>query len=220
MTILTAMTKYLNVSRQLRTAVVLGLLCIAALSSCEKREIFHSIMPATVKLHSGDVVFRRGMSLTSHAVIAADAQGNYSHVGIVVDSAGKKMIVHAVPGEPDFDGDVDRVKMDVPEKFFSSEYASKGEVCRPTDETMAAKAAQTALRLYNKRVLFDDDFDDSDTTKMYCTELIVYAFKHAGTDISEGRRHKVDIPIIKADCILPSDIHSSPYLRTIIMFHK
>lgn len=177
-------------------------------------------MPASVKLHSGDVVFRRGMSLTSHAVIAADAQGNYSHVGIVVDSAGKKMIVHAVPGEPDFDGDVDRVKMDVPEKFFSSEYASKGEVCRPTDETMAAKAAQTALRLYNKRVLFDDDFDDSDTTKMYCTELIVYAFKHAGTDISEGRRHKVDIPIIKADCILPSDIHSSPYLRKIIMFHK
>ncbi len=177
-------------------------------------------MPATVKLHSGDVVFRRGMSLTSHAVLAADAQGNYSHVGIVVDSAGKKMIVHAVPGEPDFDGDVDRVKMDVPEKFFSSEYASKGEVCRPTDEAMAAKAAQTALRLYKKRVLFDDDFDDSDTTKMYCTELIVYAFKHAGTDISEGRRHKVDIPIIKADCILPSDIHSSPYLRTIIMFHK
>ena len=109
MTILTAMTKSLNVCRQLRTAVVLGLLCIAALSSCEKREIFHSIMPATVKLHSGDVVFRRGMSLTSHAVLAADAQGNYSHVGIVVDSAGKKMIVHAVPGEPDFDGDVDRV---------------------------------------------------------------------------------------------------------------
>ena len=144
MTILTAMTKYLNVSRQLRTAVVLGFLCIAVLSSCEKREIFHSIMPASVKLHSSDVVFRRGMSLTSHAVIAADAQGNYSHVGIVVDSAGKKMIVHAVPGEPDFDGDVDRVKMDVPEKFFSSEYASKGEVCRPTDETMAAKAAQTA----------------------------------------------------------------------------
>ena len=67
---------------------------------------------------------------------------------------------------------------------------------------------------------FDDDFDDSDTTKMYCTELIVYAFKQAGADISEGRRHKVDIPIIKADCILPSDIHSSPYLRTIIMFHK
>lgn len=202
--------------------IVLFLIVISAAASvsCARGKKFHSILPDTIKLRTGDVVFRRGDGMTSRVVLAADPQGNYSHVGIVVDSAGSPMIVHAVPGEPDFEGDVDRVKMDKPEIFFSTERASKGEVCRPADSTTAHKAAETALRLYYKNVLFDDAFDDNDTTKMYCTELIAYAFRLAGINLTEGRRHTVDLPIISTECILPSDIHSSKYLRTIIMFHK
>lgn len=55
-------------------------------------------MPDDCQLKTGDVVFRRGSGLTSHVVLAADVNGNYSHLGIVVDSAGIKMVVHAVPG--------------------------------------------------------------------------------------------------------------------------
>ena len=202
--------------------IVLFLIIITAAASvsCARGKIFHSILPDTIKLRTGDVVFRRGEGITSRVVLAADPQGNYSHIGIVVDSAGSPMIVHAVPGEADFEGDVDRVKMDKPEIFFSTDRASKGEVCRPADSTTARKAAETALRLYYKNVLFDDAFDDNDTTKMYCTELVAYAFRLAGINLTEGRRHTVDLPIISTECILPSDIHSSKYLRTIIMFHK
>jgi hypothetical protein len=192
----------------------------ATLAACHRTEKTHSILPDGCKLRAGDVVFRRGTGMTSRAVLTADVNGNYSHVGIVVDSAGQAMIVHAVPGEPDYAGDVDRVKMDTPSTFFSSAYASMGEICRPTNDTVAQGAARTALRLYRKGVLFDDEFNDKDTTKMYCTELIAYAFQHAGVDIVGKRRHKVDLAIIKAECILPSDIHASRHLRTIIMFHK
>ena len=124
------------------------------LVSCEERVGERSILPDDFTLRAGDVVFRRGEGITSRVVLATDANGNYSHVGIVVDSAGSKMIVHAVPGEPDFDGDADRVKMDTPGRFFSRKRATKGEVCRPRNDSIAQRAAEAALRVYRKGVLF------------------------------------------------------------------
>ncbi|MDD6517605.1 MAG: YiiX/YebB-like N1pC/P60 family cysteine hydrolase [Prevotella sp.] len=195
--------------------------CLAMiLVSCGEREEERSILPDDFALCAGDVVFRRGEGITSRAVLATDANGNYSHVGIVVDYAERRMIVHAVPGEPDFEGDVDRVKMDTPEKFFSYKNASKGEVCRLRDSSIAQRAANVALRIFRKGTPFDDKFDDKDTSKMYCTELVVYAYRHAGIDLTEGRRHEIDLPIIKTACIFPSDIYASRHLKSIIKFHQ
>lgn len=196
---------------------ILLLLCLM-LVGCASGD-FHSILPEGVQLKTGDVVFRRGGGLTSRAVLMADAKGEYSHIGIVVDSAGQKMIVHAVPGEPDFEGDEDRVKMDRPEHFFSTEFTIIGEICRPKDSLIAARAAEVAIRQYRKGVLFDHDYDDRDSTKMYCTELIAYAFRQAGHEIIGSERHHVNLPIVRADCIFPSDIHSSDFLESILMFH-
>lgn len=193
---------------------------VAFWGSCNNRKQACCILPKSFSLQTGDVVFRRGGGFTSQVVVTADPHGNYSHVGIVVDSAGHKMIVHAVPGEPDFNGDVDRVKMDKPERFFSSMYATTGEVCRPKDKVVAVKAADFAFEQYHKHVLFDHDYDDHDTTKMYCTELVVYAFQNAGHDIIGKDRHSVNTPFLKAQCIFPSDIYLSPFLNSVIKFHK
>ena len=188
-------------------------------SSCTIRQSnYKCIMPKGAELKAGDVVFRRGGGFTSQVVLAADRKGNYSHTGIVVEAEGKKMIVHAVPGEPEFEGDVDRVKIDTPERFFSSEYASIGEICRPSDSLAARVAAAEAYRICKKNVLFDHEYDDRDTTKMYCTELVVFAFKKAGVDLVGIERHTVRLPILKAECIFPSDIHESPYLETVLTF--
>ena len=190
------------------------------LAGCTSGEPFRSILPEDFELRTGDVVFRRGGGFTSKVVLAADVKGEYSHIGIVVDSAGTKMIVHAVPDEPDYEGDKDRVKMEAPEHFFSTEFTLIGEVCRPCDSVIARKAAEVAMRQYRKRVLFDHAYDDTDSTKMYCTELIAYAFRLAGRELITGERHTVDLPILKAKCIFPSDIHSSDFLESMIMFHK
>lgn len=192
---------------------------IIMLMGCvDKKTVYTCILPHNVQLHEGDVVFRRGGGVESHIVMATDRKGDYSHVGIVVDSAGFPMVVHAVPGEPDFKGDPDRVKMDMPDHFFSSEFTSIGEVCRVADTAVARRAAQAALAVYNRHTLFDHDYDDKDTTRMYCTELIVYAYNRAGLSLVSDERHEVRLPILSADCIFPSDIRNSKYLETIAFF--
>jgi Orthopoxvirus protein of unknown function (DUF830). len=77
-----------------------------------------AVLPADSLLREGDVVFRRGAGLISRAVLAADEDGQFSHIGIVVRNGNNWMVVHAVPGEPEFKGDSDRVKMEPIASFF------------------------------------------------------------------------------------------------------
>lgn len=172
------------------------------------------------ELRAGDIVLRCGSGLTSKAVQIADGGGCYSHVGIVVDSAGMKMIVHAVPDEHDDNEKEDKVKMDTPEVFFSSTKTSNGRILRYNDETKARKAAETALRIYYKGFLFDHNYDESDTTSMYCCELVEYAYKKAASmSITDNARHNVNLPAFTfKNVILPSDFISSRHLHTTAIF--
>lgn len=197
----------------------ISIIAILSLAACDnKADGYRCLLPTGTELKEGDVVYRRGGGLVSHVVVAADRGGNYSHIGIVVDSAGTKMIVHAVPGEPDFEGDEDRVKMDTPEHFFSSEYTSVGEICRAKDTTIAKKAARAAIETYKRHTLFDHEYDDNDTTKMYCTELVVSSYNKAGVKIVGEERHHVSIPFLETYCIFPSDVYKSNYFKSIIIF--
>lgn len=170
----------------------------------------YSIFPVSCDLQPGDVVFRRGGGLSSYAVLSADVGGHYSHVGIVVDSAGHSMIVHAVPYEREFEGDSDRVKMETPENFFHKTKASAGAVCRvKCDSASARKASEFAMNMYRQAVLFDHDYDDTDTTKMYCCELIKFAYAKVGVGLALGKRHEISLPALKTiRCVLPSDIYN------------
>ena len=190
-----------------------------ALWGCKESKEAYCIMPSNCELHTGDVVFRRGCGLTSQTVIKLDEKGQYSHVGIVVDSSGVKMIVHAVPDEPDFEGDIDRVKMDTPEQFFSSVYAQQGEVCRTSDSVAARQAADAAMEVYRRHTLFDHGYNDSDTTRMYCTELVVHAYHKAGVELVGTERQQVDLPFLKMECMFPSDILESDYLKSTYKFN-
>ncbi len=82
-------------------------------------------------LREGDLVFRRGTGLVSKVVIAADKGGSYSHIGIIVKEDSMWKVVHAVPGEPDYKGDPDRIKMEDLSQFFQKERAKAGVVVRP-----------------------------------------------------------------------------------------
>lgn len=193
-----------------------GLLCLTACSCSIGRK--GSILPADVSLKEGDVVFRRGGGFTSHAVLIADKGGAYSHVGIVVDSAGVLMVVHAVPGEPDYEGDEDRVKMEIPAGFFDKMRADKGAVYRPTDSIAARQAARQAMMTYRRRALFDHDYDDSDTTAMYCTELVVHAYSKSRSPLKGLDHHHLHLVGFEADCVLPSDVMHCENLKKITTF--
>ena len=202
---------------RLRTILLIFVLLPFCVACTGRRE--HSLL-SDVVLNAGDVVLRCGDGVTSRVVRFADGGGAYSHVGIVVDSAGGMMIVHAVPDEHDFQGDVDRVKMDSPDKFFSSVRTNNGCVLRAADSVVAAKAASAAYDIYRRGVLFDHGYDISDTTKMYCSELVEFVYRKAsGYSITEGRRHSVNLPAIEYDdLIFPSDFIESSKLRTVIVF--
>lgn len=200
-------------------ALVLVLACSMLACHQHQTDTEDSILPDTIVLKPGDVVFRRCVGLTSRIVAFQDTGGIFSHTGIVVDSAGVMMIVHAVPGEPDFQGDEDRVKMDAPAKFYAKGYALTASVCRPLDSIAGMRAAQKALEIYRRGTLFDNDYDETDTTRMYCTELIAYVYRQAGIELLDSQRHIVSLPLTQIRCIMPSQIYKSKQLKEIYLYN-
>ena len=198
--------------------LLLALVFVMAGCSQKMAEAEHSLLPDSCHLQTGDLVFRRGTGMTSHAVLMADHGGRFSHIGIVVDSAGIAMVVHAVPGEPDYEGDPDRVKMESASKFFSTFNASLGEVCRPTDSVASQIAANAAVEYYRRKVLFDHQYDNNDTTSLYCTELVMDCFRKAGIELTGPPSHTFSLLGMNCTCWLPSDIYHSSYLRPIYAF--
>lgn len=204
-----------------RAARCLCLACACALlfGSCGKATPGHgSILPDGFRLEEGDVVFRQGTGMAGRVVRMADGGSLYSHVGIVADSCGTKLVVHAVPGEPDFPGDADRVKADRPERFFSTLFAAKGAVARCPDKAVARQAARKAWEAYRRHTLFDHDYDDRDTVRMYCTELVNFAYTRAGCPLAGGKRRHVELPGLRCDCLFPSDLLQSARLRLLLSF--
>lgn len=170
-------------------------------------------------LRSGDIVFRQGAGLTSRIVQKADKNGVYSHVGIVVrDKYGDYMVVHAVPDEPDYKGDTDRVKLESVDDFFGNGKAICGAVMRvDVDSAKAARAATYALNIFQQNTLFDHQYDLSDTTQMYCTELVYFVYKKEGVTLADTEKTLV-IPIINKKCLLPGDLLEGNHLSILTQF--
>ena len=200
-----------------RLLVLILPLCMLACSDTDRMQS-GSILPDDVELKAGDVVFRRGSGFTSQAVLIAEKGGSYSHTGIVVDSAGVPMIVHAVPGEPEFEDDEDRVKMEHPQAFFHPMRAQQGAVYRHVDSIAARQAAVRALQIYQRHPLFDHDYDDTDTTKLYCTELVVHAYSQTMSPLKDVHHQHLHLVGFEADCILPSDVLGCKDLKQVTSF--
>lgn len=200
--------------------VLLGLALALLAGSCGHRQTAErSILPADVVLRPGDVVLRRGSGLTSRAVLAAEGGGQYSHVGIVADSCGTLVVVHAVPGETQREGEPECVKADRPAQFFSSVRASCGSVWRHPDAVKAQRAALQALNYHARRLLFDHDYDDLDTTRLYCSELVEHAYNAVGVTLVGSRRHNFALPAATyRHLILPSDFTKGHRLRHVRSF--
>ncbi|GAB6976854.1 YiiX/YebB-like N1pC/P60 family cysteine hydrolase [Prevotella falsenii] len=156
----------------------------------------------TMSLRNGDLIFREGRSVESTFITTLDSS-NYSHVGLLCKHDGAWKVVHAVPGESD--NNVDTVKIEPINAYLHPDRCAKAKVFRVSCEPyVAQKAVQYALKKVG--VPFDDDFNTADTTKFYCTELVWKAYFHAGIDISEGRKHNINVFSFHKPCLLPSDI--------------
>ena len=170
--------------------------------SCRQR-----IVPSSVSLSdsvawlSGDLIFRTGTSLESRLV--TEFGGNrLTHVEILVHSPGGRLVVHAATGEDE--GDTDSVKCEMVRSFAC------GDRCKSVHVACDTAVTQRAVRFALQQIVkpFDADFDITDTTKYYCTELVWQAYRHQHVDLSHGRRHHIQLLGLKKTCILPADLLS------------
>ncbi len=165
-------------------------------------------------LQEGDIVFRLGRGTSSRIVNLADKEKSYSHIGIVVQKDSEWCVIHAVPGEEMETGGLETVKCDPISLFFSSDRTVDGVVMRfDSIDKIAKPIVEKAREFYQRKILFDHQYSLSDSSKMYCTELVYRIFKNVGIDLSEERRHS--FPLINEKIIFPSDIFQNPLLREV-----
>jgi len=162
-----------------------------------------------IAFQEGDLLFRKGTGLRSRAVLHSDTGGIYSHTGIVVQKDSVFQVVHITPGEREDNEREDKIKIETISDFWKSNKASHGAVYRLKDNVWGGAAAQHALRLLQKGILFDHDYQLDDTTKMYCTELVWYVYAQAGKDISFEKRSVLNVPLYAGTYIFPSNIYSN-----------
>jgi hypothetical protein len=176
-------------------------------------------MPDTVRLQSGDLVFRTGISKESRAVTTVDRKSMYTHVGMVVWTDGGWRVLHAVPSERASKQEEDSVKFEPIGTFFRSDRAVKGGVYRsPVSPEDTLRLLNRALVTYARHPLFDNLFDAEDTTAFYCTELVYFLYQQVlQTDLSEGRRH--NLPLF-SNLIFCSDVFQNDSLEEVFVFER
>ena len=175
----------------IKNSVVIFIFAII-LSACSQKS---EKSVAHIAFEQGDLVFRKGTGVKSRAVFHADSSGVYSHVGIVVWKDSVFQVVHTTLGEREKGEEIDRIKIESISTFWRKDRAKYGAVYRLKNNGLGEKAAQEALRLLAEGVPFDHDYELEDSTKMYCTELVWYAYLQAGQDISFGKRSEMNVPL-------------------------
>uniref|UniRef100_UPI003FEF7241 YiiX/YebB-like N1pC/P60 family cysteine hydrolase n=1 Tax=Alloprevotella sp. TaxID=1872471 RepID=UPI003FEF7241 len=203
-------------SDMLKLGILVAGLCITLAACNTRNKLACNIHPTD--LREGDVIFRRGTSANSRMVTLL--QGFYSHVGIVADSSGKGdlRILHAVPDEPDFPGDHDRIKMDRLETYLSPKRAEAACLMRQNNAQAAHQAACHALLLWKKGIRFDAQYNEQDTTEMYCTEFVAYVYKQAGIDIAGNKRDTIQTPWFSAKCLMPYHLQQCKKLKRVLSY--
>jgi len=195
-------------------------LALTFASGCRRAgQAVEFVLPDTVQLQTGDIIFRLGESRESRAVTTFDKKGDYSHVGMVMNVKGRCMVLHAVPNERVSEQEKDSVKLEPVGVFFRSDRAVKGAVFRyPLSPEDTSLLLQKGLRIYGRHPLFDGQFDCEDTTDFYCSELVYYLYHDAlNIDLTEGKRHR--LPLFP-DLIFCSDIFQNAKLEEVFAFEK
>ncbi len=164
-------------------------------------------------LQEGDLIFRRGQGVTSRAVLIYDRGAGFSHVGMVVHVDDNPKIIHITPGESLGGNDV--VRRETLSEFLTVASPTAVTVRRASDNAIGREAARFATRYYEEAVPFDAGFSLSDSTRMYCTELVWRAYLAAGADLIDGHFNQVRFLHLQGKTILPSTLLQSKHLREV-----
>ena len=115
--------------------------------------------------------------------------------------------------------DAKKVILEPIDTFFLSTRAAHGAIMRLRDcsPTTTRQAATKAAEFAKRGTPFDFSYDWTNTSRLYCTELIWVAYNSAGVKILQSNNR------IKEDhstntIVFPSDIASNDSLRVVFSF--
>lgn len=198
-------------------AIIISILTMIQCSGPEQPKLSPKI--PIEKLQAGDIAFRRGESIASEVVLYNDIDGRYSHVGLVVETDSGLMVAHSVPGETSTQETIDVIQIEHINHFFEPKVSVRGEIMRMNlDSAQRHLLNILALKKVDDKVPFDHNYDLSDTTKLYCTELLQLLFKNIGIDLAQGRTTPINVPGLSNNYIMPSDIYNNNNLKTIFYY--
>jgi len=164
---------------------------------------------SSIVFQDGDLVFRRGRSVESFAIYLADRDHDFSHIGMVVMDHAKPFVIHAIPGEPG-----ERTSMVVNEpvqSFLNEKKASHWAVYRSRfPEKKAHLAASKAKDFYNRRLVFDDNYDLKTDSRLYCSELVLKAYQTIGLDLGHYPERELKFVMGSKKILFPSAFIQSP----------
>lgn len=198
-------------------AIIISILTMIQCSGPEQPKLSPKI--PIEKLQAGDIAFRRGESIASEVVLYNDIDGRYSHVGLVVETDSGLMVAHSVPGKTSTQETIDVIQIEHINHFFEPKVSVRGEIMRMNLDSVQRHLLNIlALKKVDDKVPFDHNYDLSDTTKLYCTELLQLLFKNIGIDLAQGRITPINVPGLSNNYIMPSDIYNNNNLKTIFYY--
>lgn len=125
-------------------------------------------------MRDGDVVLRGGAGLWSATFARLNTRDRrFSHAGVVVNTPDGWQVLHA---QADDFGRHGRVRLDSWADFAAAPALA---LLRADDPGVAARTARAAWAIHASDPAFDLDFDLSDASRVYCTELVWLALREA-----------------------------------------
>lgn len=200
-----------NVDRKIK---VIGLLiCLLFFGQCVKAP--GKIIPSfdTAQIKDGDLIFRMCDSYLSRIIRdCSQKDKKYSHTGVVYQEQDALYVIHSEANEMTGIGGVRKEKLD---QFLS--VATDWAVYRiKAGPTARRPASEYAMDYYLQGIPFDMEFDLTDTTAFYCSELVAKCINSAlGTNAIQPGMTNKGKPFIAID-----DVYMNPYMEFVCAYPK
>jgi uncharacterized protein YycO len=164
---------------------------------------------------NGDIIFQRGINIASTFVVSVDSRSVYSHVGIIYKSHNHIFVIHILPESNESKDGL--VRMELLGDFLSPERTSGFALYRLSKNNgkIPSKAADFAISFFKQRIHYDYDMNNKNHEKLYCTELVWWAYRMASVDLIDGKFEGVEFPFYKGKYILISTLLKSKWLEKI-----
>ncbi|MCX6288046.1 MAG: YiiX/YebB-like N1pC/P60 family cysteine hydrolase [Bacteroidetes bacterium] len=148
-------------------------------------------------LQEGDLVFRRGKSIESLAVVLAEKNSSFSHIGLIVMERGIPFVIHAEPGENS--AQTGLVRKEPLRSFLDPRKASHFAIFRSyLDRKSLTRVAAQARTFYIQQCRFDNSYDLFTDQNLYCTELVLKAYRQGDQNINILLRRLDEVNILLA----------------------